>query len=55
MQGVNFKKLDLSEQMQQLKIFSNEIKETNKRINASKKKPISTENVENNTNDETLR
>jgi hypothetical protein len=55
MQGVNFKKLDLSEQMQQLTIFSNEIKETTKRINASKKNPISTENVENNTNDETLR
>ena len=53
MQGVNFKKLDLSEQMQQLKIFSNEIKETNKRYNASKKKPISTENGETIPNGET--
>jgi len=53
MQGINFKKLDLSEQMQQLKIFSNEIKETNKRYNASQKKPILSNNGEQNPNGET--
>lgn len=52
MQGINFKKLDLSEQMSQIKMFTNEIKETNKRYNATKAK--STPNVENHPNDETL-
>jgi hypothetical protein len=37
MQGINFKKLDLSEQMSQLKIFTNEVKETQKRMSTPKK------------------
>lgn len=55
MNGINFKKLDLSEQYDTIRSFNNELNETRQRLKNAKQKPLfPTENGENNTNTENL-